>query len=109
MSSYYISIITVEKASTKTIYQSEHVNLHRVDLAGLLLESCANRQRALFFLYKHGLKLIEFLVAADGGRSERATETTLPTYLFCSVKENRKPLTDEATRRGGECLRETWP
>lgn len=35
---------------------------------------------------------------ADGGRSERATETTLPTCLFCSVKQNRKPLTDEATR-----------
>lgn len=39
---------------------------------------------------------------ADGGRSERATETTLQTCLFCSVKQNRKPLTDLETRsRGG--------
>ncbi len=38
---------------------------------------------------------------ADGGRSERATETTLATCLFCSVKLNRKPLTDEATRSRG--------
>lgn len=44
-------------------------------------------------------------MTADGGGSKRATETTLPTCLFCSVKQNRKPLTDEANKieagRGG--------
>lgn len=73
--------------------------MHRADLAGHLLESLANRQRALFF--KQSLKLLEFLITADGGRSERVTETTLPICLFCLVKLNRKPLTDEATRSRG--------
>lgn len=70
---------------------------------GHLLKVFAFRQKALFFQAKPSLKLLEFLVMADGGRSKRVTETTLSTCLFCSVKLNRKPLTDEATRsKGGE-------
>lgn len=70
-------------------------------MAGHLLESFANRQRALFFQYKQSLKLMEFLVMADGGGTERATETTLTTCLFCSVKQNRKKPLIDATRSGG--------
>lgn len=82
MSPHYISIITV----AKKIHQSEHCSAHT---AGLL-ESFANRQRALFFQYKQSRKLREFLVMADGGRREKGDRINTSNMFLLLGKAKQK-------------------